>query len=124
MQAKFLSRGTNTVRAMACRRSPSVAERTQLELWHAGEVPQSRNEHSWSYDMQAKSSFPERSQLELWHAGEIPQSRNEHTLVAFLAAAPLQATYGVAHDSSTVVHASTPGRATALLGPTATQNST
>ena len=57
----------------------SFAERTQLELWHAGEVPQSRNEHSWSYDMQAKSSFAERSQLELWHAGEIPQSLNEHT---------------------------------------------
>ena len=79
MQAKSLSRITNTVRAMACRRSPSVAERTQLELWHAGEVPQSRNEHSWSYGMQAKSSVVERTQLELWHAGEVPQSLNEHS---------------------------------------------
>ena len=33
----------------------SVVERTQLELWHAGEVPQSLNEQSWSYGMQAKS---------------------------------------------------------------------
>ena len=62
MQAKFLSRGLNPVGAMACRRSlqslnehswsygmqaqSSVVERTQLELWHAGEVPQSLNEHS------------------------------------------------------------------------------
>ena len=79
MQTKFLVRGTNTVGAMACRRSSSVVERTQLELWPAGEVLIRGTNTVGAMASRRSPSVAERTQLELWHAGEVPQSLNEHS---------------------------------------------